>query len=50
MMVLKIIIAILRGMYDQSHTTPVNTDDIDSATETIVSYNKDIFNMFYISF
>ena len=28
-------IAILRGMYDQSHTTPVNTDDIDNATETI---------------
>ena len=35
-------IAILRGMYDQSHTTPVNTDDIDSATETIISYNKEL--------
>ena len=29
-------------MYDQSHTTPVNTDDIDSATETIISYNKEL--------
>ena len=35
-------VATLRGMYDESHDSPVDTSDLDKAAEQLVSYRKEL--------
>ena len=35
-------VATLRGMYDESHPSPLDTSDIDKAVQDLISYRKDL--------
>lgn len=35
-------VATLRGMYDESHTSPLDTSDLDKAVQDLISYRKDL--------
>lgn len=35
-------VATLRGMYDESHSSPLDTSDIDKAVQDLISYRKDL--------
>lgn len=38
----KYMIATLRGMYDESHTSPLDTSDLDKAVQDLISYRRDL--------
>lgn len=35
-------VATLRGMYDESHTSPLDTSDLDKAVQELISYRRDL--------
>ena len=35
-------VATLRGMYDESHSSPLDTSDLDKAIQDLISYRKDL--------
>lgn len=35
-------VATLRGMYDESHSSPLDTSDLDKAVQDLISYRKDL--------
>lgn len=38
-------VATLRGMYDESHSSPLNTSDLDRAVQDLISYRRDLGKM-----
>lgn len=38
-------VATLRGMYDESHSSPLDTSDLDRAVQDLVSYRRDLGKM-----
>lgn len=38
-------VATLRGMYDESHSSPLDTSDLDKAVQDLVSYRRDLGKM-----
>ena len=38
-------VAILRGMYDESHSSPLDTSDLDKAVQDLISYRRDLGKM-----
>lgn len=38
-------VAILRGMYDESHSSPLDTSDLDRAVQDLISYRRDLGKM-----
>lgn len=38
-------IATLRGMYDESHSSPLDTSDLDKAVQDLISYRRDLGKM-----
>lgn len=38
-------IATLRGMYDESHSSPLDTSDLDRAVQDLISYRRDLGKM-----
>ena len=38
-------VATLRGMYDESHSSPLDTSDLDKAVQDLISYRRDLGKM-----
>lgn len=38
-------VATLRGMYDESHSSPLDTSDLDRAVQDLISYRRDLGKM-----
>lgn len=38
-------VATLRGMYDESHSSPLDTSDLDKAVQDLISYRRDLEKM-----
>ena len=38
-------VAALRGMYDESHSSPLDTSDLDRAVQDLISYRRDLGKM-----
>mgnify|MGYP000795757889 FL=1 len=38
-------VATLRGMYDESHSSPLDTSDLDKAVQDLISYRRDLRKM-----
>ena len=38
-------VATLRGMYDESHSSPLDTSDLDKAIQDLISYRRDLGKM-----
>lgn len=38
-------VAALRGMYDESHSSPLDTSDLDKAVQDLISYRRDLGKM-----
>lgn len=38
-------VATLRGMYDESHSSPLDTSDLDRAVQDLISYGRDLGKM-----
>lgn len=38
-------VATLRGMYDESHSSPLDTSDLDKAVQNLISYRRDLGKM-----
>lgn len=38
-------VATLRGMYDESHSSPLDTSDLDRAVQDLISYRRDLRKM-----
>lgn len=38
-------VATLRGMYDESHSSPLDTSDLDKAVQGLISYRRDLEKM-----
>jgi hypothetical protein len=38
-------VATLRGMYDESHSSPLDTSDLDKAVQDLISYKRDLGKM-----